>query len=169
MDEAGKTQPSSPLPLVIKQTEEATHGLTVLSSWQTWLLTNLPADVDLVLTGGGLGGCRWVWARAGATGDVRLTYSDRSISNWRTQEPMSQTSVEPEETAHEAKTADSNYMKHGWKHTGWGHLKWLKTGETWGERGGNSPTVSTFTILTFQQFRFQICVNVKKSLGLPNT
>lgn len=55
---AGETGPSSPLPLVIKQTEEATQVLTGLASWQAWLLTKWPADVDLELTGGGLGGCR---------------------------------------------------------------------------------------------------------------
>lgn len=164
MNVAGETGPSSPLPLVIKQTEEATQVLTGLASWQAWLLTKWPADVDLELTGGGLGGCRWVWARAGASGDVRLTYSDRSISSWGTQEPMSETREEPEGPAHEAQTADSNYMKHGWKHTGWGHLRRLQQGETWGEEhGGNSPTVSTITILKFQGFSFHICqINVKK-------
>lgn len=45
-------------------------------------------------------------------------------------------------------------MAHGWKHTGWGHLQ-DETGETWGEHGGNSPTVSTCT-LTFQQVKKNI-------------
>lgn len=53
-----KEKKTSPLPLVIKQTEEATQVLTGLPSWPGWLLTNVPAEVDLVLTGGGLGGCR---------------------------------------------------------------------------------------------------------------
>lgn len=114
-----------PLPLVLRQTEEATRVLTGLPSWPARSLTNSPADVALVLTGGGLGGCRWVWGRAGATGDVRLTYSDRSISNWGTQEPTSQTK-EPEEPARKARTEGSNYVTHGWTHTGWDHLKRLK-------------------------------------------
>lgn len=45
---------------------------------------------------------------AGSTGEVRLTYSDRSISNWGTQEPTSQTREEPEEPAREARTEGSN-------------------------------------------------------------
>ena len=57
------------------------HVLTGLSSWSVWLLTNSAAGA-LVLTGGGLGGCRSVCAKAGAAGEVRLTYSDRSTSNW---------------------------------------------------------------------------------------
>lgn len=109
------------------------------------LLTNSPAGVALVLTGGGLGGCRWVWGRAGATAEVRLTYSDRSISNWGAQEPTSQTREEPEEPARKAKTEGNNYVTRGWTHTGWGNLKRLKTGGTWGEHGGDSPTVSTIS------------------------
>ncbi len=70
--------------------EDATHVLTGLSSWSVWPLTNSAADA-LALTGGGLGGCRSVFAKAGAAGEVRLTYSDRSISNWGTQEPTNQT------------------------------------------------------------------------------
>lgn len=75
--------------------EDATHALTGLSSWSVWALTNSAADA-LVLTGGGLGGCRWVVGRAGAAGEVRLTYSDRSVSNWGTQEPTNQTREQPE-------------------------------------------------------------------------
>lgn len=92
---AGDTRGSAP-PL--------THVLTGLSSWPARSLAN-SAGGALALTGGGLGGCRWAWTRAGATGEVRLTYSDRSISNWGTQEPTSQTREEPEEAAHEPKTA----------------------------------------------------------------
>lgn len=92
------------------------HVLTGLSSWSVRSLTNWPAGVALVLTGGGLGGCRWVWGRAGATADVRLTYSDRSISNWGAQEPRSQTREEPEEPARKAKTEGSKYVTHGWTH-----------------------------------------------------
>lgn len=70
--------------------EDAPRVLTGASSGSAWALTNCAA-VALVLTGGGLGGCRRVVAKAGAAGDVRLTYSDRSISNWGTQEPTNQT------------------------------------------------------------------------------
>lgn len=46
--------------------------------------------------------------RAGdVSGDVRLTYSDRSISNWGTQEPTSQTREEPK-AAGKATTRGSN-------------------------------------------------------------
>lgn len=38
--------------------EDATRVLTGLSSCSVWSLTNLAADVALVPTGGGLGGCR---------------------------------------------------------------------------------------------------------------
>ena len=41
------------------------------------------ASDALVLTGGGLGGCRWVVvAKADAAGEVKLTSSDWPISNW---------------------------------------------------------------------------------------
>lgn len=70
--------------------EDATRALTGLSSCSLWLLTNWAADVALVRTGGGLGGCRGAWA----TGDVAFTYSDRSISSCGTQEPTSQTREE---------------------------------------------------------------------------
>lgn len=70
--------------------EDATRVLTGPSSWSVWALTNCAAAA-LELTGGGLGGCRWVCAKAGAAGEVTLTYSDRSISNWGTQEPTNQT------------------------------------------------------------------------------
>lgn len=70
--------------------EDAARILTGVSSGSGWGLTNCATDA-LVLTGGGLGGCRWVVAKAGASGEVRLTYSDRSISNWGTQEPTNQT------------------------------------------------------------------------------
>lgn len=147
---------------MLRQTEEATRVLTGLPSWPARSLTNSPADVALVLTGGGLGGCRRVWGRAGATGDVRLTYSDRSISNWGTQEPTSQTK-EPEEPARKARTEGSNYVTHGWTHTGWDHLKRLKKnrrnmGRTWRQQP-NSVYIS------FQQeeFRSHIwCVSVKQ-------
>lgn len=73
---------------------DATSVLTGLSGSQSvWVLTNCAADA-LVLTGGGLGGCCWVCAKAGAAGEVRLTYSDRSISNWGTQGPTNQTRAE---------------------------------------------------------------------------
>lgn len=71
--------------------EDATHALTGLSSCSVWSLTNWAADVALVPTGGGLGGCRGAWA----AGDVAFTYSDRSISSCGTQEPTSQTREEP--------------------------------------------------------------------------
>ncbi len=73
--------------------EDATRVLTGLSSWSLWALTNSAADA-LVLTGGGLGGCRSVCAKAGAAGDVRLTYSDRSTSSWGTQEPTNQSTAQ---------------------------------------------------------------------------
>lgn len=69
------------------------HVLTGLSSWSVWLLTNSAAGA-LVLTGGGLGGCRSVCAKTGAAGEVRLTYSDRSISNWGAQEPTNQSTAQ---------------------------------------------------------------------------
>lgn len=77
-------------------TEDATRVLTGPASWSAWALSKSAADA-VVLTGGGggvgggLGGCRWTRAKAGAAGDVRLTYSDRSTSSWRTQEPTNQT------------------------------------------------------------------------------
>lgn len=76
--------------------EDATRVLTGPASGSVWALTNCAADA-LVLTGGGLGGCRSVLAMAGAAGEVILTYSDRSISNWGTQEPTNQTRAEPDE------------------------------------------------------------------------
>lgn len=80
------------------ETEDATHVLTGLSSSElVWVLTNCATDA-LVLTGGGLGGCCWVCAKAGAAGEVRLTYSDRSISNWNTGANQSdQSRAHPEE------------------------------------------------------------------------
>lgn len=79
--------------LVIRQTWRMLHVLTGLSSWSVWLLTNSAAGA-LVLTGGGLGGCRSVCAKTGAAGEVRLTYSDRSISNWGAQEPTNQSTAQ---------------------------------------------------------------------------
>lgn len=79
--------------LVIRQTWRVLHVLTGLSSWSVWLLTNSAAGA-LVLTGGGLGGCRPVCAKTGAAGEVRLTYSDRSISNWGAQEPTNQSTAQ---------------------------------------------------------------------------
>lgn len=76
--------------------EEALRVLTGLASGTAWALTNSAAD-PLVLTAGGLGGRRSVCATAGAAGEVRLTYSDRSISNWGTQEPTNQSRAQPAE------------------------------------------------------------------------
>lgn len=78
--------------------EEAPRVLTGLASGTIWALTNSAADAFVLSAGclGGLGGCRWVCAEAGAAGEVRLTYSDRSISNWGTQEPTNQSRAWPE-------------------------------------------------------------------------
>lgn len=100
--------------------EDANHVLTGLSSWSVWALTNCVADA-LVLSGGGLGGCRWVCAKASAAGEVRLTYSDRSISNWRTQEPTDQTRAQQSQSSSTEATGEnsssSSYMENGHTHT----------------------------------------------------
>ena len=91
--------------LVIRQTWRMLHVLTGLSSWSVWLLTNSAAGA-LVLTGGGLGGCRSVCAKAGAAGEVRLTYSDRSISNWGAQEPTNQSTAQHSQSSSTEPTGD---------------------------------------------------------------
>lgn len=90
--------PVCPLPLAFRQ-DARTHALTGPSRRSVWALTNSAAGAP-VPTGGGLGGCR----RVVVVGEVRATYSDRSVSNWGTQEPTGQT--------RELQTAAT------WRHTG---------------------------------------------------
>lgn len=97
------------------ETEDATHVLTGLSgSMSVWVLTNCAEDA-LVLTGGALGGCCWVCAEAGAAGEVRLTYSDRSISNWGTQEPTNQTRAEHSQRSSTEFTGSRNVYRWKWR------------------------------------------------------
>lgn len=85
---------SSILVKTCKNIDGSTQVLTGLVSRAGCSLTS-PASDALVLTGGGgLGGCRWVVAKAAAAGEVKLTYSDWQISNWEEkQDPAHQTTA----------------------------------------------------------------------------
>lgn len=134
--------------------KDASHVLTGVSSGSAWGLTNCATDA-LVLTGGGLGGCRWVCAKAGAAGEVRLTYSDRSISNWGTQEPTNQTRAQhsqnpalqrlqdEEVTSTGENSRSSSYVANGHRHDDAWRLKYgWENMET-----GTSPTVYTLQLI----------------------